>query len=85
MPGQHHRFKTHEYAGVTFALKNLGIGLPSQRVIGACKFGLPHRNVAEVHVDVNYIAQKLVPRQIHIVMPCMPEPGCPWLLTSSRA
>jgi len=59
-------FKTHEYAGVTFALKNLGIGLPSQRVIGACKFGLPHRNVAEVHVDVNYIAQKLVPRQIHI-------------------
>lgn len=59
-------FKTHEYAGVTLALKNLGIGLPSQRVIGACKFGLPHQNVAEVHADVNYIAQKLVPRQMHI-------------------
>jgi len=60
-------FKTHEYAGVTLALKNLGIGLPSQRVIGACKFGLPHQHVAEVHVDVNYIAQKLVPRQMHII------------------
>jgi uncharacterized protein (DUF362 family) len=60
-------FKTHEYAGVTLALKNLGIGLPSQRVIGACKFGLPHQHVAEVLVDVNYIAQKLVPRQMHII------------------
>jgi len=29
-------YKTHEYAGVTLSLKNLGIGLPSQRVIGAC-------------------------------------------------
>jgi uncharacterized protein (DUF362 family) len=60
-------YKTHEYAGVTLCLKNLGIGLPSQRVIGACKFGLPHQHVAEVHTDVNYIAQKLVPRQFHII------------------
>ncbi len=60
-------FKTHEYAGVTLALKNLGVGLPSARVIGSCKFGLPHQNIAEVHVDVNYIAQKLVPRQMHIL------------------
>jgi uncharacterized protein (DUF362 family) len=60
-------FKTHEYAGVTLSLKNLGIGLPSQRVIGACKFGLPHQNVAEVIVDVNAISQKWCPRQMHII------------------
>jgi len=60
-------YKTHEYAGVTLSLKNLGIGLPTTRVIGAGKFGLPHQNVAEVIVDVNYIAQKLVPRQMHII------------------
>jgi hypothetical protein len=35
-------FKTHAFAGVTIALKNLGIGLPSTRVIGASKYGLPH-------------------------------------------
>jgi len=60
-------FKTHQYAGVTFALKNLGIGLPSARVIGAYKIGLPHHKLAEVHVDVNYIAQKVVPKQMHII------------------
>jgi len=60
-------FKTHQYAGVTFALKNLGIGLPSVRVVGGYKVGLPHHKVAEVNVDVSYIAQKLVPRQMHII------------------
>jgi len=60
-------FKTHEYAGVTLALKNIGIGVPSARAIGMCKFGLPHQNVAEVNVDVNYIAQKLCPNQMHII------------------
>jgi len=77
-------FKTHEYAGVTFALKNVGIGLPSARVIGMCKFGLPHRNVAEVHVDVNYIAQKLVPRQMHIIDAVYAGtwvPAAPYVLT----
>jgi len=59
-------FKTHGFAGVTVALKNLGIGLPSTRVIGANKFGLPHNKLAEVIVDVNSIAQKLVPKQMHI-------------------
>ncbi|MGD0624855.1 MAG: DUF362 domain-containing protein [Thermodesulfobacteriota bacterium] len=60
-------FKTHEYGGVTLALKNVGIGIPSARVIGMCKFGLPHQNLAEVNTDVNYITQKLVPNEIHIV------------------
>jgi len=60
-------FKTHAFAGVTMALKNLGIGLPSARAIGPVKLGLPHGHLAEVIVDVNYIAQKLVPRQMHIV------------------
>jgi uncharacterized protein (DUF362 family) len=60
-------FKTHEYAGVTFALKNIGIGMPSARVIGMCKFGLPHQNVAEVITDVNAIVQKLVPNEMHII------------------
>jgi uncharacterized protein (DUF362 family) len=59
-------FKTHAFAGVTIALKNLGIGLPSTRVIGANKFGLPHNKLAEVVVDVNHIAQRLVPKQMHI-------------------
>ena len=60
-------FKTHQYAGVTFALKNLGIGLPSARVVGGYKVGLPHHKLAEVDVDVNSIAQKVVPRQMHII------------------
>jgi uncharacterized protein (DUF362 family) len=60
-------FKTHEYCGVTLALKNIGIGVPSSRVIGMPKYGLPHQHVAEVIADVNYIAQKLVPNQVHIV------------------
>jgi len=59
-------FKTHGFAGVTVVLKNLGIGLPSTRVIGANKFGLPHNKLAEVNVDVNYITRKLVPKQMHI-------------------
>ena len=60
-------FKTHEYAGVTLALKNIGIGIPSARVIGMGKFGLPHQDVAEVITDVVWISQQLVPNQIHIV------------------
>jgi len=60
-------FKTHGIAGVTMALKNLGVGLPSARVIGANKFGLPHNKLPEVNVDVNSIAQQIVPRQIHII------------------
>lgn len=60
-------FKTHEYAGVTLALKNIGIGVPSARVIGMCKFGLPHRNVAEVITDVVAITQKICPNQLHVI------------------
>jgi uncharacterized protein (DUF362 family) len=59
-------FKTHEYAGVTLALKNIGIGVPSARVIGMCKFGLPHQDLAEVVTDVNWITQKICPNQVHI-------------------
>ena len=59
-------FKTHEYAGVTLALKNIGIGVPSARVIGMCKFGLPHQDLAEVITDVNWITQKICPNQVHI-------------------
>ncbi len=60
-------FKTHSMAGVTLTLKNMGIGLPSSRVIGANKFGLPHNKLAEVNADVTYIAQKVVPKQMHII------------------
>jgi uncharacterized protein (DUF362 family) len=60
-------FKTHGIAGVTMTLKNLGLGLPSARVIGANKFGLPHNKLPEVNVDVNTIAQKMVPRQMHLI------------------
>lgn len=60
-------FKTHEYAGVTLALKNIGIGVPSARVIGMVKGGLPHQDLAELITDVNYITQKLVPNQMHII------------------
>jgi uncharacterized protein (DUF362 family) len=60
-------FKTHEYAGVTLALKNIGIGVPSARVIGMCKFGLPHQDVAEVITDVVWISQQLVPNQVHAI------------------
>jgi uncharacterized protein (DUF362 family) len=60
-------FKTHAYAGVTLALKNFGVGLPSSHKVGGYKIGLPHQELAEVTVDVNHIAQKLVPKQMHII------------------
>ena len=60
-------FKTHAYAGVTLTLKNMGIGLPSARVIGGNKFGLPHNKLAEVNADVSWIAKKVVPKQMHII------------------
>ena len=60
-------FKTHAYAGVTLALKNFGVGLPSAHRVGGYKIGLPHMELAELTVDVNHIAQKLVPNQMHII------------------
>jgi uncharacterized protein (DUF362 family) len=47
--------KTHTLCGVTSSLKNLGIGMPSVKVYGSIKMGLPHKKVCEVITDVNMI------------------------------
>lgn len=44
--------KTHTGAGYTGALKNIGIGLPTGRVYGALRYGLPHDKLARVIIDV---------------------------------
>jgi len=44
--------KTHCLAGYTGALKNIGIGLPTGRVYGALRYGLPHDKLARVIIDV---------------------------------
>ena len=44
--------KTHCMAGYTGALKNIGIGLPTGRVYGALRYGLPHDKLARVITDV---------------------------------
>jgi uncharacterized protein (DUF362 family) len=48
--------KTHILCGVTSALKNTGIGLPTDEIYGTIKMGLPHAKVVEVITDVNMIA-----------------------------
>lgn len=47
--------KTHVLAGITSALKNLGIGMPTTQACGTIKMGLPHKVAAEVITDVNMI------------------------------
>ena len=44
--------KTHGYTGVTLCLKNVGIGMPTGRVYGGPRLGLPHEKLAEVITDV---------------------------------
>lgn len=44
--------KTHCLAGYTGALKNIGIGLPTGKVYGGLRYGLPHEKLAKVIIDV---------------------------------
>ena len=44
--------KTHAYTGITLTLKNIGIGMPTGRVYGGPRLGLPHEKLAEVITDV---------------------------------
>jgi len=50
------KMKTHDNAGVSLTLKNVGIGLPPTRIVGAIKLGLPHDKTQWVVADVNSIA-----------------------------
>jgi len=50
------KMKTHDNAGVSLTLKNVGIGIPPTRIIGAIKLGLPHDKTQWVVADVNSIA-----------------------------
>jgi len=44
--------KTHSITGVTLALKNIGVGVPTGRVYGGPRLGLPHDKIVEVITDV---------------------------------
>ena len=50
------KMKTHDNAGVSLTLKNVGIGIPPNRIVGAIKLGLPHDKTQWVVADVNSIA-----------------------------
>jgi len=50
------KMKTHDNQGVSLTLKNVGIGIPPTRIIGAIKLGLPHDASQWVIADVNSIA-----------------------------
>ena len=50
------KMKTHDNAGVSLTLKNVGIGIPPARIVGAIKLGLPHDKTQWVVADVNSIA-----------------------------
>ena len=50
------KMKTHDNAGVSLTLKNVGIGIPPVRIVGAIKLGLPHDKTQWVVADVNSIA-----------------------------
>jgi len=50
------KMKTHDNAGVSLTLKNVGVGLPPTRLVGAIKLGLPHNKTQYVVADVNSIA-----------------------------
>ena len=47
--------KTHSLCGVTSSLKNLGFGMPTVKIYGSIKTGLPHKKPCEVTTDVNMI------------------------------
>ena len=44
--------KTHSLAGYSGALKNIGIGIPTGKVYGQPRYGLPHDKLARVIIDV---------------------------------
>lgn len=46
------KLKTHSFAGMSGSLKNIGMGVPINSVYGQSKWGLPHRRLPEVVVDV---------------------------------
>ncbi|MBA7504916.1 hypothetical protein ES706_03578 [subsurface metagenome] len=50
------KMKTHDNAGVSLTLKNVGIGIPPVRIVGAIKLGLPHDKTQWTVADVNSIA-----------------------------
>jgi len=50
------KMKTHDNAGISLTLKNVGIGIPPTRIVGAIKLGLPHNKTQWVVADVNSIA-----------------------------
>jgi len=50
------KMKTHDNQGVSLTLKNVGIGMPPTRIVGAIKLGLPHDKVLWIVADVNSIA-----------------------------
>ena len=50
------KMKTHDNAGVSLTLKNVGIGIPPTRIVGAIKLGLPHDKTQWNVADVNSIA-----------------------------
>jgi len=50
------KMKTHDNAGVSLTLKNVGIGMPPVRIVGAIKMGLPHNKTQYNVADVNSIA-----------------------------
>jgi uncharacterized protein (DUF362 family) len=50
------KMKTHDNAGISLTLKNVGIGIPPTRMVGAIKLGLPHNKTQYVVADVNSIA-----------------------------
>jgi len=50
------KMKTHDNQGVSLTVKNVGIGIPPARIVGAIKLGLPHHKTQWVIADVNSIA-----------------------------
>jgi len=52
------QMKCHTVAGVSLALKNTTIGLPTHKVYGAHKLALPHLKYAEMSTEINSIRKK---------------------------
>jgi|GEM_PF-574254 len=52
------QMKCHTIAGVSLALKNTTIGLPTHKVYGTFKLALPHLKYAEMSTEINSIRKK---------------------------
>jgi len=50
------KMKTHDNAGVSLSVKNVGIGMVPTRAIGAIKLAIPHGKTDHAVADVNSIA-----------------------------